>query len=282
MNMIRFLSIAILALPGIVGAVAARTVASVTTLEFEARIDSFSGKWEATEQRSAPPLTLEVGDLITGSITFDSEESLTTSNEVTQFYGIQLTIDGVNLTTDRITAHVMNDRRFRTLDVDYLYGGPVIPDPNILVGHQLADKSLPAIDDRIELTRYVGIPHDVDAKFPHAPNWRWQPTFSLAGPTSTLEEDGRLPSDLATWNSFTHKTFLFGLDHPAHFEANGRQHHYFEGLAASATITSFNVAPEPTAAILATLAALALCSCRVQRKRTSITSEKATLDVSSV
>src|SRR5690606_2037661 len=85
--------------------------AGVVTLKFEARVSSLFGDWHATEFHEAPPIIVQLGDVITGSITFDPAISFNSTTDWSPPLGIQTNVSGRELFTDESYAYVMDDRR---------------------------------------------------------------------------------------------------------------------------------------------------------------------------
>ena len=258
--------LAVLAIaPGLASSALADSV-----LRFEAQVSSLWGTWEATDRREAPPIVLEMGDTITGFLTFDPAVAFNSTNDWTQPGSIRLLLDGAELTTDRLSAYVMDDRRDNGGVCDCGYVGPVAPD-QVMIGNDLvADPSLPPIDDRIEVTRYVDTAFGVFDRIPEEPNWIWQPTISLGGPTSVLDRDYYLPDDSATLNALTSRILEFGLAW-----APTR-----EPLIAFAAIKSLTVVPEPPAGIL--LVTGAALSAAKRRRTTCNSSKDRSVNVASI
>jgi hypothetical protein len=152
----------------------------------------------------------------------------------------------------------LDDRRESGVDCDCAWTGPVSPDPLIAMGDRFADPSSPAIDDRIELTRFLGFRGEEETQWPEAPLWRWQPAMSLVGPTNILDQDHVLPGDAATWNSFPAKQLRIGLVGPYYDEAPGYDEWQiirYESFTAEAAISTFAIVPEPRCLALGLIAA---------------------------
>jgi hypothetical protein len=234
--------------------------AAPVTLKFEATVSSLFNEWAATPDREAPPIILHIGDVITGSVTFDPSVPLTSGNNWSQPYGFQLTIAGVELSTSDLGGWVLDDRRSSFVNVDAIYTGPVTPNPVVVAGDRWASPAAPAVDDRIELTTYREFPNASNL-VPGNQDWHWQPALRFSGPTSVLSVDDYLPSQQSVWDAMTEKTFRFGLARwvlPATPE-NGA---FPSPVMADAAITSLTIVPEPSALLCAVVAGTALVACR--------------------
>lgn len=227
--------------------------ANTVTLKFESEVVSISGPWVGNDQVPEPPLTVQVGDSIRGTLEFDPALNLNGLDNSFQPFAMSFVGPSWILATDNYYGYVLDDRRSSLVVCDCAGSGPVSPDPLIFASDQFADPSLPAIDDRIELTRFVGLPPGVNDVVPGAPDWRWQPAISLVGSTGILHTDNHLPEDPATWNAFPLRELRFGLVGPAYAEVPGYgwQIVGYQPFTARATISSFVAVPEPSCLLLA-------------------------------
>lgn len=250
-------------LAGWVGFAAGRAQAEAIALKFEATVESLgqpTQPWAATELRGAPPLAVQVGDVIRGSLFFDPSIPFNESTDWTQATGISLVVDGELLQAPTLSANVMNDRRWSFVTWDAAYSGPVTPSPGFALGDRFAPAEAAVLDDRIELTHYLG-PNELN---PETSPWRWQPAIELSGPSNVVDLDDFLPTEIEAWNAFTTKTLRFGMDTLATLP-DGSQVRDF--VTATATISSFNVVPEPVGLASACLAcAAAAGTLRIRRR----------------
>jgi hypothetical protein len=240
-------------LTGLAGFAGGRADAEAIALKFEATVESLgqlTQPWAATELREAPPLVVQVGDVIRGSLFFDPSIQFNETTNWTQATGISLVVDGELLQAPTLSANVMNDRRWSFVTWDAAYSGPVTPSPGFSLGDQFAPPESPVLDDRIELTHYLGL----NEVTPETTPWRWQPAIELSGPTSVIDLDDFLPNDPATWNAFTTKTLHFGMDTWATLQGDDR---VLSIVTATAKISSFALVPEPTSLACAGAALLA-------------------------
>jgi hypothetical protein len=250
-------------LAGVAWFAAGRADAEAIALKFEATVESLGQPehpWTATELRGAPPLALPVGDVIRGSLFFDPSIPFNETTNWTQATGISLVVDGELLQAPALSANVMNDRRWSFVTWDAAYSGPVYPDLGIALGDRFAPPESPVLDDRIELTHYLGL----NEATPETTPWRWQPTIELSGPTSVIDIENFLPNDAATWNAFTTKTLRFGLDTWVTLPDGSSMRDF---VTATATISSFAPVPEPASRLCACLAVAGTAGVRRTRRR---------------
>jgi hypothetical protein len=245
------------------GIAAERGNAEAIALQFEATVDSLGQldrPWAATDHRGAPPLAVQVGDVIRGSLFFDPSIPFNETTDWTQATGISLIVDGELLQAPTLSANVINDRRWSFVTYDASYSGPVTPDPGVALGDRFAPLDGPVLDDYIALTHYLAL----GATTPETAPWRWQPTIELSGPTSVLDLDDFLPTEIAAWNGFTTKTLRFGMDTWVTLPDGSSMRDF---VTAMATISSFAPAPEPGSATCAFAALVAAACARRGRAR---------------
>lgn len=246
---------------GLAGLAAGRAGAEAIALHFEATVDSLGQPdrpWSVTEQRGAPPLAVQVGDVIRGSLFFDPSIPFNETTDWTQATGISLIVDGELLQAPTLSANVINDRRWSFVTWDGIYSGPVVPSPGVALGDRFAPLDAPVLDNHIALTHYLTL----DATTPETAPWRWQPTIELYGPTSVLELDDFLPTEVTAWNAFTTKTLRFGMDTWATLPDGSSMRDF---VTATATISSFAPVPEPGSAVCAGAALLSVASVAKRR-----------------
>jgi hypothetical protein len=198
--------------------------------------------WAATAVNPAPPFNVAEADVVTGVIEFDPALPLDGNDFVGQPFSITIRGTGWRLRTQNVSGYVMDDRREIGLDCECPPHGPVSADDWILMSDYSTSPALPALDDRIELTRPIWYTPGVDAAVPWDKSWKWQPAITLIGDISTLDEDRYLPSDVQTWNAFSTKQLRIGVV----------QHG--DAFRAFANITSFVEIPEPSGLVPAAMA----------------------------
>lgn len=239
----------------------ASTLADTVKFAFKSQVYWIPEPWVASEGAPAPPFHLNVGDVVMGTIEFDPNTAIMGNDVVGQPYSITVQGSGWAIATEGFNGYVMDDRREAGWDCECPPSGPVCADEWILINDSAAGPTLPALDDRIELTRPVWSPRSIDARIPWAPMWNWQPAITLLGDTDILISDHFLPSDPDIWNAFSDKELRIGVVNR------------FNTLTARATILSFVEIPEPSSSI--PIAIAAICGrlfCRkyvagMQRKR---------------
>lgn len=240
-----------------------RVNAETITLSFEATVTSMLRPWTANEHIPPIPFVVELGDVIRGTIEFDPAVPMTGLDNAIQPFALAIAGDGWSLETTRFTGAVLDDRRYVGTDCDCGWTGPVSQDPTVFLSDRFADPSLPPLDDRIELTRYLGHGEESETRVSHASDWQWQPALTLIGSTDILQHDDLLPASADVWNAFSTKELRIGVVGPYYDHAPGYEEWQIvrtESLIAVATISSFTVVPEPSWALYAAIA-LAWCLC---------------------
>jgi hypothetical protein len=234
-----------------------RAGAKTVTFSFEATVNSIFRPWTSNEHIGPMPFVVQLGDVIRGTVQFDPSIPMTGLDDVLQPFAITVDGDGWSLAAEPFTGYVIDDRRDEGVICDCGWNGPVSQDPLVQAGDLFADPSLPAIDDRIELTRFLGVGLDSKTLVPGTAKWHWQPAITLAGSTDILQQDSFLPASVDAWNAFSLKQFRMGIvgpyydQHPAYEDW---QIVRYESFTAEATISSFVVIPEPSCLLLSAFA----------------------------